>query len=329
MVEGLPVLIGHWACCYVLLIREQALAEQHKPGEIVKTSAFYKVVHESDSKAARIMKQTSGLTPVQGLRCQTMNGAFANGGLNTVQGLRLVMPTGTTDVQAAGCDDLGVNHSMLISAPCVAVIPACAQLIMTPDNDSKGWVIALKRGVLGQASQEAFVAVPKWSRFSDPFLREVADTLSALHRAELIDAACADAFADVISVHIAVHYGHCAEAAAPDTPFTRQMLIRLEAFVHEHIAETILVQQLAVLAHMAPSSFAHAFKKVTGNTPHLYVTLERVRFARTMLCQQTPALVDVGACAGFQTQQHFTAVFHRYTGMTPRAYRLTHLKVGT
>ena len=87
---------------------------------------------------------------------------FTNGGPNTVQGLRLVIPAGTSVVQAAGCDDLGVNHSMLISAPFVAVIPEGAQLARNADNDSKGWVIALRRCVLGQASQEAFVAVPKW-----------------------------------------------------------------------------------------------------------------------------------------------------------------------
>jgi AraC family transcriptional regulator len=275
------------------------------------------------------MKQMSGLTPDHGLRCQTMNVAFTNGGLNTVQGLRLVMPTVSTVVQAAGCDDLGVNHSMLISAPFVAVIPACAQLDTIADNDPKGWVIALKRNFLGQVSQVAFDAVPKWSRFCDPFLREVADTLSALQCVEFIDAACADAFADVISVHIALYYVHCAGAAAPDTPLTRQMLTRIEAYVHEHIAETILVGHLAVLVHMGASNFARAFKTVTGNPPHLYVTLERVKFARTMLCQQTPPLVDVGARAGFQTQQHFTEVFHRYTGVTPRAYRLAHRTVGS
>jgi len=258
-----------------------------------------------------------------------MNVPFANSGLNTLQGLRLIMPTGISNVQARGCDGLGVNHSMLISAPCVAVIPEWAQLATIADNDSRGWVIELQRGVLGDASQEAFLAVPKWSRFSDPFLREVANTLSGLHRMELIDAACDDAFADVISVHIAVYYGHCTGAAAPDMPLTRQMLIRIESFVHEHIAETIFVGQLAVLVHMAPSNFARAFKTVTGNTPHLYVILERVKFARTMLCQQTPPLVEVGARAGFQTQQHFTEVFHRYTGVTPRAYRLAHLKVGS
>jgi len=258
-----------------------------------------------------------------------MNTAFTNGGLNTLRGLRLIMPTGISNVQARGCDGIGVNHSILINAPCVAVIPEWAQLAAIPDNDSGGWVIELQSGVLGQASQDAFAAVPKWSRFSDPFLREVADTLSGLHRMELIDAACDDAFADVISAHIAVYYGHFTDAAAPDTPLTRHMLIRIESYVHDHIAETILVGQLAELVNMSPSNFARVFKTMTGNTPHLYVTLERLKFARTMLCQQTPSLVEVAARAGFQTQQHFTDVFHRYTGVTPRAYRLAHLKVGS
>ena len=80
------------------------------------------------------MKQTSGLDADHGLRCKTLNVAFTNGGQNPAQGLRLVMPTGTTDVQAAGCDDLGVNQSILISAPSVAVIPACAQLAAIADN---------------------------------------------------------------------------------------------------------------------------------------------------------------------------------------------------
>ena len=187
------------------------------------------------------MKQTSGLNPDHGLRCQPMKIAFTDGGLNAVQAPRLVIPTGSTVAQPAGDDDPGRGHSILISAPFVAVIPVGAELGTVADNDPDGWVIALKPGVLGQVSQVAFDAVPKWSGFWDPFLREAAETLGALHHAELIDAACADAFADVISVHIALRYGHCARAAKPDMPLTRQMLTRIEAFVHEHIAETILV----------------------------------------------------------------------------------------
>jgi AraC family transcriptional regulator len=275
------------------------------------------------------MKQEIRLTPDQGLRCQAMHVAFAAGGLNSMQGLRLVIPTGSTVARAAGRDDRGTSHVILISAPFVAVIPAGAQLATVTDNDSTGWVIALKPGVLGQVSQEAFDAIPKWSRSWDPFLREAADTLAALHHADLIDAVCADAFADVISVHIALRYGHCTGAAEPDMPVTRQMLTRIQAFVHEHIAEPILVEQLAVLVHMSTSNFARGFKAAKGIPPHLYVTLERVKFARTMLCEETFPLVEVGARAGFQTQQHFTEVFHRHTGVTPRAFRLAHRSVGS
>jgi len=274
------------------------------------------------------MTQTTMSTPDHALRCQSMNVAVARGGLKPVQGPELVIPTGHTMVQAEGRDDLGVGHSIRINSPFVAVVPAGAQLATVGDNDPEGWVIALEPGILGQVSQETFGAVPKWSRFSDPFLREVADTLSGLHRTELIDPACDDAFADVISVHIALRYRHCAGETGRHLPLTRQMLARIHAFVHEHIAETILVEQLAVVVHMSASNFARVFKTATGNPPHLYVTLERVKFARTMLCEETIPLVEVGARAGFQTQQHFTEVFHRYTGVTPRVFRLAHRNVG-
>jgi AraC-like DNA-binding protein len=275
-----------------------------------------------------IMKQAIDSTPDHGSRCQPMNVAFTNGELNLVHGFRLVIPTGNTVVQAVGSDDLGTSHSVLISAPFVAVITGAAQLATNADNDPSGWLIALRPSVLGQVSQDAFGALPKWSESWDPFLREAADTLSALANAALFDAACADAFADVISVHIAVRYGHCAGAIEPDMPITRQMLARIQAFVHDNIAETILVEQLAVLVNMSVSKFARVFKTATGSPPHLYVTLERVKFARAMLCEETIPLVDVGARAGFQTQQHFTDVFHRYTGVTPRAFRLSHRSSG-
>ncbi|CAG9228824.1 Transcriptional regulator, AraC family [Paraburkholderia sabiae] len=267
--------------------------------------------------------------PDHGLSCQPMNVAFTDRGLNLIPGFQLVVPTGPTVVQAMGRDDNGKSHAILICAPFSAVIPTRATLTTIADSDPSGWVIALKSGVLGQVSQEAFCAVPKWSTSWDPFLREAVDTLGALHDADLIDAACADAFADVISVHIALRYGDCAGAAEPDTLLTRQMLTRIQVFVHEHIAENISVEQLAVVVHMSASTFAHVFKTATGSPPHLYVTLERVKFARTMLCEETIPLVEVGARAGFQTQQHFTAVFHRHTGVTPRAFRLAHRNVGS
>ncbi|MGT2477682.1 helix-turn-helix domain-containing protein [Paraburkholderia terrae] len=96
----------------------------------------------------------------------------------------------------------------------------------------------------------------------------------------------------------------------------------ITAFISEHIAENIQVEQLAARVHMSPSHFARAFKKATGSPPHFHLTAERVTLAKTMLSSGRLPLIEVAARTGFRTQQHFTEVFHRYTGMTPRVFRL-------
>jgi len=60
---------------------------------------------------------------------------------------------------------------------------------------------------------------------------------------------------------------------------------------------------------------------VAGSRPRFHLTTGRLTLARSMLSSGGLSLLDV-ARTGFQTQQHFTDVFHRYTGMTPRIFRL-------
>jgi AraC-like DNA-binding protein len=108
------------------------------------------------------------------------------------------------------------------------------------------------------------------------------------------------------------------------TSLSQTKLSVVERFIHEHIAENIQIEHLAALLHMSASHFARAFKNATGHPPHFYLTTERLRLAQSMLSEGSLPLIDVAARAGFQTQQHFTEVFHRYTGCTPRAFRLAH-----
>jgi len=56
--------------------------------------------------------------------------------------------------------------------------------------------------------------------------------------------------------------------------------------------------------------------RIEGDDEPLRIAPARVSSSRT-------PLDDVAARTGFQTQQHFTEVFHRYTGMTSRAFRLS------
>ena len=64
------------------------------------------------------------------------------------------------------------------------------------------------------------------------------------------------------------------------------------------------------------------FKHATGQPPHLYVVMQRVSHAKALLQDTELPLLEVAEQSGFRTQGHFTGVFHRYAGMTPRTFRL-------
>ena len=74
---------------------------------------------------------------------------------------------------------------------------------------------------------------------------------------------------------------------------------------------------------MSPFHFTRLFKQATGLSPHAYLTFHRVERAKQMLAESRLALVEVAACVGFQTQGHFTEVFRRHAGITPRRFRVT------
>jgi AraC family transcriptional regulator len=64
------------------------------------------------------------------------------------------------------------------------------------------------------------------------------------------------------------------------------------------------------------------FKRATGHTPYLCVTLRRMDRARQLLAETEMPLVQIAAQVGFQTHSHFTRVFRKLTGVTPQVFRL-------
>src|SRR5258706_9094130 len=99
-------------------------------------------------------------------------------------------------------------------------------------------------------------------------------------------------------------------------------LDRVLGYIEEHIAEMIGVRQLAGTVYMSRFHFTRMFKEATGKPPHAFVTLKRMERAKYLLSNSELALVQVAASVGYQTQAHFTGVFHKHVGVTPRVYRL-------
>ena len=93
-------------------------------------------------------------------------------------------------------------------------------------------------------------------------------------------------------------------------------------YIEEKLAEPVGVRELAAQVHMSPFHFARRFKQAVGTPPHGYITQVRIESAKGLLSGTNLALVEVATRVGYRTQAHFTGVFHRYVGTTPRAYRV-------
>ena len=115
---------------------------------------------------------------------------------------------------------------------------------------------------------------------------------------------------------------HPIPAAKTGGGLAAHRLQRVLACVETRLAERIQVRELADEIHMSPFHFARMFKLATGHAPHAYITRQRMDRARDLLAHTQLPLLEVAARVGYQTQAHFTGIFHRYVGTTPRVYRL-------
>jgi AraC family transcriptional regulator len=68
------------------------------------------------------------------------------------------------------------------------------------------------------------------------------------------------------------------------------------------------------------------FKGSTGVPPHRFVVRQRIARARAFLAMQGLSIAQISRMVGFRTPSHFTTVFRRVTGITPRGYRTGYLR---
>jgi RpiB/LacA/LacB family sugar-phosphate isomerase len=101
-------------------------------------------------------------------------------------------------------------------------------------------------------------------------------------------------------------------------------LQRVFAHVRENVAQELAVAELAQVVGMSQYYFSKLFKLSTGTTPHQYVMRQRVERAQELLRAGRTPLAEVATHVGFETQSHFTSVFRRLSGVTPKHYREIH-----
>jgi AraC-like DNA-binding protein len=103
---------------------------------------------------------------------------------------------------------------------------------------------------------------------------------------------------------------------------------RARAFIAEHLAEELSLEQVARAAAMSPFYFCKIFKGATGLTFTDYVARARVEQTKQLLLNSNVRISEAAYAAGFQSLSQFNRVFRRVAGQSPSAYR-EHLHGGS
>lgn len=114
------------------------------------------------------------------------------------------------------------------------------------------------------------------------------------------------------------------QAPSPIAPPSCEKIERAKTFMKQNLGLDISLDAIADAAGLSTFHFIREFKSQNQVTPYQYLLKMRVENARRLLRQQGYTLADIALECGFSTQSHFTHVFKKMTGLTPKAYRDSH-----
>lgn len=94
----------------------------------------------------------------------------------------------------------------------------------------------------------------------------------------------------------------------------------LRMHVQERMQEPWRVAEMARLAHLSPSRFAVLYTKLLGVSPMEDLIHARLQRARALLTDGGISVSDVADRAGFGSVCHFSRLFRKHVGCSPRDY---------
>ena len=92
-------------------------------------------------------------------------------------------------------------------------------------------------------------------------------------------------------------------------------------YISEHYGENITVSELAEIAHISRCHFSVRFKAYTGFSPHRYLLLYRLGYAKRLLCDTTDSIGEIADRCGFSDVSSFIRAFRLAEGISPASYR--------
>jgi AraC-like DNA-binding protein len=97
---------------------------------------------------------------------------------------------------------------------------------------------------------------------------------------------------------------------------------KVKGYVASHLYERITVAEVAENLGLSASYLNSSFKQQTGSCITDYIQMKKIEEAKTLLSAGADSIADIWTNLGYYDQSHFSRIFKKHTGFTPKQFRV-------
>ncbi|GIP33319.1 AraC family transcriptional regulator [Paenibacillus sp. J2TS4] len=109
---------------------------------------------------------------------------------------------------------------------------------------------------------------------------------------------------------------------AKPSPDAADKVAAMKQYIHLHFQQPVTIEDVAAAANTGPRQGQRLFKHIVGKTILSYVQEQRIHRACELLSRPKTTVLEAAHHCGYEDLKHFTRLFKKQTGVTPRQYRL-------
>jgi AraC-like DNA-binding protein len=105
-----------------------------------------------------------------------------------------------------------------------------------------------------------------------------------------------------------------------------QLIEQGKIIFNENICSVLKIEDVADKLNLSYTSFRLNFKKYTGISPAKYFSNLKIEKAKQMLLETPYSIKEVSYMLRFSSIEHFSTLFKKVTGISPKDYRKSKLQ---